>query len=152
MKEKIFISACFLGDKVRYDGKHQALANSILSSWGKQNRLVRGCPECLGGLPVPREPAEIQQNSSMIIDVKGNNVTQAFILGAQKTLDICLKENIKYALLKESSPSCGSNSIYDGTFSNNKIKGKGVTAQLLHQHGIKVYSENNIDELFEQID
>ena len=151
MKERIFISACFLGDKVRYDGKYKALVNPVLLFWSKQNRLIRGCPECLGGLPVPREPAEIQQNSSMIIDVKGNNVTQAFRLGAQKALDICLKENIKYALLKQSSPSCGSESIYDGSFSNKKIKGKGVTAQLLFEHGIKVYSENNLDELFEKI-
>ena len=54
---------------------------------------------------------------------------------------------IKYAILKAKSPSCGKGLVYDGTFSGTKIKGMGVTASLLTKHGVKIYSENNIEEL-----
>jgi uncharacterized protein YbbK (DUF523 family) len=154
--DRIFISACFMGENVRYDGGHQSLLNHALfaetiETWKQEKRLLSGCPECLGGLPVPRDPAEIQQESQKIITVNNTDVTESFHQGALKALDLCLKHNIKYALLKESSPSCGSHTIYDGTFSNTKISGQGVTAQLLIQHNIQVFSEKNIADLIAQI-
>lgn len=149
--DKIFISACLLGENVRYDGKHQKLSEKIILQWRKEGRLVGGCPECLGGLPVPRDPAEIDSNSKQVITVNGENVTLPFMTGAQKALDLCEKENIKFALLKESSPSCGSNNIYDGSFSKRKITGEGVTAALLTKNGIRVFSESTINELAQLI-
>jgi uncharacterized protein YbbK (DUF523 family) len=151
MKAKILVSACFLGENVRYDGGHQKLTHCIISQWKAENRLVGGCPECLGGLSVPRAPAEIQKHQKSVITVTGVDVTSEFTMGAEKTLEICKKENVRYAVLKESSPSCGSHYIYDGSFSNNKIMGKGITAQLLHENGISVYSENNIEALYQLI-
>lgn len=150
--EKIFISACFMGENVRYDGGHQSLTHQAIIQWKEQNRLVSGCPECLGGLPVPRPPAEIQQKNQNIITITGKDVTDSFHSGALKALEICLKHNIKYALLKESSPSCGSTTIYNGLFSNTKIEGQGVTAQLLTKHGITVFSEKTIDVLITKIE
>ena len=155
--KKIFISACFMGEKVRYDGGHQLLSHDSLfyktvQKWKNENRLISGCPECLGGLPVPRAPAEMQQVSQKIITVNGDDVSESFHIGALKALDICLENNIKFALLKESSPSCGSNTIYNGEFSKTKIAGQGVTAQLLTQHKIKVFSENTIEQLIAYID
>lgn len=140
-----------MGENVRYDGGHQNLTHDSIEKWKKEKRLISGCPECLGGLSVPREPAEIQQKNQRIITIQGVDVTDNFHDGALKTLSICLKNNIKLALLKESSPSCGSNTIYNGEFSNTKIIGQGVTAQLLKNHNIKVFSEKTIDMLIEQI-
>ena len=48
----------------------------------------------------------------------------------------------KKALLKERSPSCGSGTIYDGSFTGTLVPGDGVTAELLKKHGIKVTDEN----------
>ncbi|XPF92996.1 DUF523 domain-containing protein [Colwellia sp. RE-S-Sl-9] len=149
--EKIFISACFMGENVRYDGGHQSLTHQSIEKWKKENRLISGCPECLGGLPVPREPAEIQQKDQKIITIQGVDVTDNFHDGALKTLSVCLKNNIKFALLKESSPSCGSNTIYNGEFSNTKIMGQGVTTQLLTKHNITVFSEKTLDALIDAI-
>lgn len=140
-----------MGENVRYDGGHQHLTHYSIEKWKKEKRLISGCPECLGGLSVPREPAEIQQKNQRIITIQGVDVTDNFHDGALKTLSICLKNDIKFALLKESSPSCGSNTIYNGEFSNTKIIGQGVTAQLLINHNIKVFSEKTIDALIEQI-
>lgn len=155
--EKIFISACFMGQNVKYNGGHQIFSNDSLlyktiEKWKKENRLISNCPECLGGLPVPRDPAEMQQSNKKIITVNNVDVTHNFNSGALKTLDICLNHNIKYALLKESSPSCGSQNIYDGSFSKTKINGEGVTTRLLREHNIKVFSEETLTDLIAIVD
>lgn len=143
---KILVSACLLGEKVRYDGGSQQQKHSTLNIWRQQERIISICPEVSGGLPVPRAPAEIQLDSR-IITQQGINVTSEFLTGAENALFLCQKHQIRYALLKESSPSCGSNFIYDGTFSNTKIMGMGLTAKLLQENDIQVFSEHQIDEL-----
>ena len=140
--EKILVSGCFLGEKVRYDAKLVPLTNTIFKDWQSEGRLVSICPEVAGGLPIPRESAEII--ATKVITTNGVDVTDAFTTGAQRALAICLKKNIHFALLKESSPSCGSSNIYDGSFTHNKIIGQGITTALLRRHGIEVFSEDNI--------
>lgn len=148
--EKILISACFLGNPVRYDGtaldvasKAGLAAQSIIDTWKKQGRLVSICPEVAGGLPTPRPAAEIHQigQANRIITGSGLDVTNEFIRGAELALNLCQQQNIKIAVLTESSPSCGSSSIYNGEFENVKIPGEGVTTALLRKHGIKVFSQ-----------
>jgi uncharacterized protein YbbK (DUF523 family) len=152
MFDHILISRCFLGDKVRYNSEIIQLEHSLLALWQKQNRLIAICPEVSGGLSVPREPAEQQPNSDQIITVSGTDVTKEFNLGAKLALTLCRQHNIRFAILKESSPSCGSTLIYDGSFSNKKISGQGVTSKILTQEGIQVFSENNLQELANLLD
>ncbi|PCI59518.1 MAG: hypothetical protein COB35_11180 [Gammaproteobacteria bacterium] len=153
---KILISACFLGKKVRYDADSKTLFHPLIILWQSQNRLISICPEVEGGLPIPRPPAEIQNysnsNNNIIMTSTGVDVSQAFKKGAQQALQLCQQQHIEFALLKESSPSCGNHFIYDGSFSNKKIVGQGVTTQLLQQHGIKVFSEDNIEVLAQALD
>jgi uncharacterized protein YbbK (DUF523 family) len=141
--EKILISACLVGDKVRYDGKSQyhPLVKELLEKY----ELVPFCPEVEGGLPTPRVPSEIVKDK--VINKDGKDVTKQFKEGASLALNICKYLNIKIAILKDGSPSCGSNEIHNGKFDNRMIKGKGITATLLEQNGIKVISENEIEEL-----
>jgi uncharacterized protein YbbK (DUF523 family) len=143
--DKILISACFLGENVRYDAQPKKLHHHLIKQWLAEKRLIILCPEVSGGLPTPRPPAEIQDNE--IITVTGVNVSDAFNRGAHNALALCQQHNIRFALLKESSPSCGSQYIYDGTFSNHKVVGQGITTRLLSQHGIRVFSEQNIEDL-----
>jgi uncharacterized protein YbbK (DUF523 family) len=145
--EKILISACFLGERVRYNGIAQRLSSQLLQQWKTQGRLVAICPEVISGLPVPRPPAEINQDTEKVMTIESVDVTEQFTQGAQQALVLCKKHNVKFALLKESSPSCGSNTIYDGTFSQKKINGEGITTTLLREHGIEVFSENSIEKL-----
>jgi len=151
MSDKILVSSCFLGEKVRYNGKIKSLTHQRLLEWKSQGRLVSFCPEVAGGLKVPRDAAEIQPLTNNIITVNGINVSFQFQLGAQKALELCQLHHIKYALLKDNSPSCGSSSVYDGSFSGCKILGQGVTTKLLLKHGIKVFSEHTIDQLYEEL-
>ena len=152
MFDKILISRCFLGDNVRYNSKVITLVHPLISLWQQQKRFISICPEVAGGLVVPREPAEIQEYSNEVITKAGVNVSAQFNLGAQQALNICLQHNIRFALLKESSPSCGSTLIYDGSFTKNKILGQGITSQLLTQHNINVFSENTLEALAELLD
>ena len=75
------------------------------------------------------------------------DVTKNYRDGALKVLEIAKRNNVSYAIFKERSPSCGVHQIYDGTFSRNVISGKGFTTELLEQNGIKVYSDEEIQEL-----
>ena len=143
--EKILISSCLFGLPVRYDGKSQALLHPQINVWRKENRLVMFCPEVAGGLPTPRASAEIKQGR--VVTSTYEDVTKEFKSGAAKALDLCNEHAIRFALLKESSPSCGRNTIYDGSHSGVKVQGMGMTAKLLMEHKIEVFSENQIPAL-----
>lgn len=104
------------------------------------------CPECLGGLPVPRSPCELCPDGR-VISREGKDCTRAYLSGAQQVLELCLKNGITCAILKENSPSCGSQFVYDGSFSGRKIPGQGITAALLRQNGIRVLNETEAETL-----
>ena len=97
-----------------------------------------------GGLSCPRCPSEIIGNK--VINKVGKDVTNEFVLGANKALKIAKEYNPEFIVLKENSPSCGVNYIYDGTFTSNKIKGQGVTTKLLKENGFKIISENELEK------
>lgn len=138
-KKIILCSACLLGVKCRYNGKSK-LSKRIIKL-AKKAILVPVCPEQLGGLPTPREPAE--QKGKRVFTKSGRDVTKNFQKGAKEVLRIAKLLGAKEAILKQKSPSCGSGQIYDGTFSKTLIKGNGVTTALLKKYGIKIFSEEN---------
>ena len=142
--QKILISSCLMGEKVRFDGKSKKVNAEILEIWHAENRLILLCPEVAGGLLIPRAAAEIQGSS--IVTFAGDDVSKQFDQGAQKVLEICQQHDIHIAILKEGSPSCGVIQINDGTFSHSKIAGQGVTTRLLQKHGVKVFSEHQLNE------
>lgn len=145
MKEKLLISACLCGRNTKYNGKNNII--DCLANLEQEFDLVLVCPEVMGGLSIPRDPSEIK--GEMVISSNGKNVTKEYLLGAERALQIAKKNDIKLALLKESSPSCGSQKIYDGTFKNQKIEGEGITTRLLKANHIVVFNEYQVSELFQ---
>jgi len=151
--QKILVSACLLGEKVRYDGGDSA-AHGVLDIWKKQGRIISLCPEMAGGLCVPRDPAEIKEGDAVAVlrgmgrvqKKNGEDVTDAFMDGAERALAKCWEHNIKVAILKEGSPSCGSKQVNDGKFTGSKINAQGVTTALLTGHGISVFNEDQLSE------
>ena len=138
--EKILISACLVGDNVKYNGGNNQ--HPLIEKLLEKYELVLFCPEVEGGLPIPRLSCERKGES--VINTNGEDVTTAFENGADLAYNICLFLKIKIAILKEKSPSCGVHEIYDGTFSHKVIKGSGVTTELLKRKGITVYNEDEI--------
>ena len=141
--ERILISACLVGDRVKYNGGDNL--SSKIDALLEKYELVPFCPEVEGGLSVPRSPSE--RKDGRVINKDGEDVTDAFYRGAELAYNICLYLKIKTVILKEKSPSCGSKIIYDGTFSHKEINGMGVTAEYLKEKGITVLSEDDIDSL-----
>lgn len=139
----ILVSACLLGESVRYDGKSKQYNIDLLIDRGI--KLISCCPEVDGGLSIPRPPSEIQKNGS-VLNCDGEDVTIAFEKGAFTALNLVNKHAIKIAIMKSKSPSCSNKMIYDGSFSRNPIKGQGMTVRLLVEHGVKVFDETEIQE------
>ena len=149
--EKILISACLLGEPVRYNGHDKRSDDEILLRWIREGRVISVCPELLGGLGVPRLPAEIERGAgghkvlagdARVIASNGKDVSGEFIAGAERALQAGAPGRVRVAVLKEGSPSCGTSYVYDGTFTSTRVTGsKGVTAALLEQNGIRVFSE-----------
>ncbi len=158
--EKVLVSACLVGSKVRYNGRDILCSSYLLKKWLQEGRVVSICPEVSAGLSIPRPPSEIVNGQgddvlafrATVIENSGQDVSAQFIKSAENTLKLCKDKKIRVAVLTESSPSCGSNTIYNGDFSNTKISGSGVTAALLNQHGIKVFSQHCIQEAADAIE
>lgn len=138
MKEKVLVSACLLGIKVRFDGKSKA--NEELIEKLNNYEFIPVCPEVWGGLPTPRVPSEIINDK--VINKDGIDVTDNYMRGAMETLELARKFNIKKAILKSKSPSCGKGKIYDGSFTETLVDGNGITTRLLIENGIEVLTED----------
>lgn len=155
--QKILVSACLLGERVRYDGGHSRVA--ALKQWQKQGRMISICPEVAGGLPIPRPAAELEAGDSDLVlrgrgfirRRDGQDVSDAFVDGAECALALCMEHQIRIAVLKEGSPSCGVSLVNSGDFSGVKIDGMGITARLLSQHGVAVFSEHQLDQAAEML-
>lgn len=145
MTMKLLVSRCLLGEPCRYDGQSKPLArlDELLRAG---HELVPVCPETLGGLPTPRPPAELQPDGRVCC-ADGRDVTAAYRLGAEKTLELARSEGCQAALLKENSPSCGFGTVYSGDFSHTLISGSGTAARLLAEHGVPVLGESRLDDL-----
>ncbi|MBQ8682175.1 MAG: DUF523 domain-containing protein [Selenomonadales bacterium] len=146
----ILVSSCLLGQCTKYNGGH-----NLHPFFEKERQhILPVCPETMGGLSAPRPPAEIIGGSGKdVIDGRaairlktGEDVTGAFLEGAKRVLSLAQKHQARFAVLKESSPSCGAHTIYDGTFSGMKVPGEGAATALLRAHGITVYSEKDLTE------
>jgi uncharacterized protein YbbK (DUF523 family) len=151
---RILISACLTGERVRYDGDVIPFYSSVLRQWHKEGRLLPFCPEVAGGLPVPRPRAEIKggdgsaviKGDAKVTNIKGDDVTPYFLVGAKRALHLVKEHGIKLAVMKENSPSCAGSHIYDGSFSKKLKNGRGVTTALLEKNGIMVFGEGELKE------
>ena len=133
-KEKILVSACLLGVNCKYNGGNNA--SDEIDEFLKDYEIIPICPEIMGGLTTPRPPAE--QIGDKVITQEGIDVTKQYIKGAKECLYLAKKYNVKKALLKLKSPSCGYKQVYDGTFTHTLIDKNGVTAELLKNNGVEI--------------
>lgn len=150
---RILISRCLLGHLVRYDGGGHGPFDQ-LQQWQEEGRIVPLCPEVAGGLPTPRPPAEIPggqggqvlDGERRVLTIQGDDVSRAFIAGAEIALQLVAEHGLRIAVLKARSPSCGNLQTYDGNFSGTLIAGEGVTAAALRRAGVQVFNEHQLSE------
>ena len=143
-KEVVAVSACLLGQKCRYNGGSKPNVDMI--ELKKTCSVIAICPECMGGMKIPRPPSEIVggdgdavlDGRARVLDKTGEDVTEQLVKGAVRSLEKLKREGFKRAYLKESSPSCGVELIHDGSFTDKKMKGNGVFSALLKRNGIEI--------------
>lgn len=144
---KIAVSACLLGENCKYNGGNNYSKKLVEFLKGKE--VISICPEVLGGLPIPRKPAEIVDGEVKLEN--GSSVDYEFKKGAQIALDKVIDNQVDLVILQSRSPSCGVNNIYDGSFSGKLIDGKGVFAKLLVDNGIDVIDVEDLYDWFKGI-
>ncbi len=159
--KRLLVSACLLGQPVRYDGEsNENKVNQLaeqLRQWQQQGRIIAVCPEVAGGLTTPRPAAEIQggdghdvwDGKAKVITNQGDDVTAEFTSGAEHALALAQKYQATAALLAARSPSCGTGRIYNGAFQRQLTEGDGVTVALLQRHGIQCFSPDDHAQLSE---
>ncbi len=140
MKEKILVSACLLGVDCKYSGGNNY--NEKVIEYLSDKEVIPICPEIMGGLSTPRLPSE--RIGDKVLNNQGTDVTQEYKKGAEQALKLAKLFNVKKALLKAKSPSCGKGKIYDGTFNSVLTDGNGVTVDLLESNGISVITEQDL--------
>ena len=139
MKIEFVVSACLAGCECRYDGKDNLCPK--VKQLVEEGRAVTVCPEVMGGMTTPRIPSE--RKDDKVINSIGEDNTAYFVKGVEKSIEIVKEHNIKKAILKAKSPSCGNKYIYDGTFSKTLVEGKGMLAEKLTELGLEIYDEGD---------
>lgn len=154
--QKIFVSSCLTGARVRHDGGTRTLENQLLATWRAEGRLVVLCPEMAAGLPSPRPAAEIAPGATAkevlsgragIYDINGLDVTYEMTQGARLATEVAQAEGCRFALLADGSPSCGSTYVHSGDFDGQRHAGEGVVAASLRAAGVAVYAPDQLLDL-----
>ena len=131
---KIMVSACLLGVNCKYNGGNNYCEK--VAEYIKGKEVISICPEVLGGLSIPRSPAEIMDG--IVTTREGKYVDREFRNGANIALQRAITEKPDIVILQSRSPSCGVKQIYDGKFTGNKKSGQGIFAKLLILNGFNV--------------
>lgn len=151
-KKSVMVSACLLGINCRYDGHSKPVPN--LTALLPDYEIIPFCPERLVNMAIPRPPAEIcngdgtgvWNGTAKVFNQNGLDLSREFRLGAQRALEMFLKERPELVIFKANSPSCGVNRIYDGNFSGTLREGDGVTVVLFRQAGANIMTETEFLE------
>ena len=110
-----------MGENCKYNGGNN-LSEKVLE-YVRGHEVISVCPEVMGGLLIPRIPAEIV--NGVVTAKDGRIVDKEFRKGADIALNIAKENQVDLVILQSRSPSCGSKQIYDGSFSGRKKKDKG---------------------------
>ena len=151
-KFKFLISACLAGFNCKYNGKNNL--NPKIRDLFDRGSSLAVCPEVMGGLLTPRPPAEIiggdgaavLRKKAKVINAIGKDVTKECLRGSTAVVRLAKRYGVRKAILKSNSPCCGTDRIYDGTFTCSLKPGKGILAAALIKSGVKVCSDKNVIE------
>ena len=134
---RIGISACLLGEEVRFDGGHK-LDTFLTDILGPLVHWVPVCPEVEVGMGTPREPVRLHRSGEavrMSTVRTGHDYTEAMNRWADMRVRQLAREDLCGYVLKSDSPSCGMEhvKVYDEAGAPERT-GRGLFAQILMKH------------------
>ncbi len=130
---RVGISACLLGDEVRFDGGHKRDAY-INGTLGRYFEFVPFCPEVAAGLGTPREPIRLVQTGSGVRarGVKNRDLDPTEALAAHGDEVADSAGDLAGVILKRASPSCGMERVKVYHENGNPLtQGRGIFAERL---------------------
>lgn len=139
---RVLVSACIIGENCKYNGKSNK--NELAINFLRDKEVVCICPEMLAGMSIPRPCAEIV--GGVVVDDQGNNVDAEYRNAVNLALSKIEEEDIDLVILQSRSPTCGVNTIYDGSFTGRIISGSGLFAKALMNKGYNVIDVDDIEE------
>jgi uncharacterized protein YbbK (DUF523 family)/uncharacterized protein YbgA (DUF1722 family) len=148
----IGVSACLLGEQVRYDGGHKRNA-FLLEELASHVRFVPVCPEVGIGLQVPREPIRLVRRRGdrvRLLGSAGVDHTAAMRRWAATVLGELRERDLSGFVLKKGSPSCGLERVrvWDEGAQRPSRPGRGVFAQALvdAMPGLAIEEEGRLND------
>ncbi|MGQ4275768.1 YbgA family protein [Pseudidiomarina sp. E22-M8] len=132
---KVGISACLLGDEVRFDGGHKRSA-FCTDELGRHVEFVKLCPEVGIGLPVPRPTIRLEEQHGeprAVVAKTGEDVTARLIAFAERAQPHV--SQVSGYVLCAKSPSCGMERVklYNPENGHARKEGEGIFAAQLRQ-------------------
>ena len=109
-RPRIGVSACLLGERVRYDAGHKREA-WLVDELGPRVEWVPVCPEVEIGLGTPREPIRLERHAGdaialMTVDSR-RDISATMQRFAGERVDALAREGLDGYVFKSDSPSCG---------------------------------------------
>ncbi len=115
---RIGVSACLLGQEVRYDGGHKR-DPFLVETFGRYVEWVQVCPEAEIGLGTPRDPIRLERDGKdvrLVNPKTGADLTRKMRTYAPRRVAALEDQDLCGYILKKDSPSCGMERVrvYDG--------------------------------------
>jgi len=136
-KIRLGISACLLGENVRYDGGHK-LDRFLTDTLGQYVEYVPVCPEVECGLPIPRESMHLEgdpESPSLVTSRTKQDVTDRMVRWAEKRVVEIEEEDLCGFIFKSDSPSSGMERVRVYNEKGMPVKkGIGIFAKIFMEH------------------
>ena len=131
---RVGVSACLLGDEVRWDGGHKR-DRFVTDALGRFVEFVRVCPEVESGLTIPRPTLRLTgspDDPQLVFGSSGDDYTQTMLAFAERRVAALSKLDLCGFVLKSDSPSCGMERVkVYGKGGMSVRKGRGLFARVL---------------------
>ena len=139
------MSACLLGEPVRFDGNHKR-DTFLVDVLGPHVRWVPVCPEMEAGFGTPREPMRLVRPGPrtrsrprrfdpadlvLVVTRTGANVTEPLVSKARERVEWLAAQDLCGFVLKKDSPSCGMERVKVYVGESAERRGRGLFAEAL---------------------
>ena len=131
---RLGISACLLGQPVRFDGGHKR-DPFLVESLGPFVEWVSVCPEVESGMDAPRESmrlVQVHREIRLLTNRTGEDKTDTMLSYATRRVDTLADDELCGFVLKKDSPTCGLERVkVYGTGGVPARSGRGLFADAL---------------------